>query len=322
MSRICIITPTRARDLMQFSLLRRSIKLFAPGFPHIAIVNSEDHRTFSERFAREDHLEIIKSAEVLPRSVEHRRRRSGIRKWCRMFKHMPFGVIGGWHAQQIMKLNVLAECRYESAAFFDSDVFICRPIGLDYFHVGDRLKLYRRPAPHAECMDFDIATHEIIGNPLHRVTQLYDYIYSPTCFKKSTAVRLFQELRARGRSSWVRRFLAQRRPSEYHLLGYAATVLERGAGYAPIECNPEDLHHSIRYEEDRARLPAEIERMKAQPKDFALIQSSLSLTFEQCLEAFDAVAAAHEASFGAVPFATRFATSRSAPDRTVNQASA
>jgi hypothetical protein len=294
MSRICIITPTRARDFTQFSLLRRSIKCFAPGFPHIAIVNTEDYRTFSQRFAREDHLEIVKSSDVLPRSVEYRRRRSGIRRWLRKFRHMPFGVIGGWYAQQIMKLNALAECRYESAAFFDSDVFICRPIGLDYFHVGERLKLYRRPAPDAECMDFDISTHEIVGNPLHRVTQLYDYIYSPTCFRKSTAVRLFQELRAHGRSSWVRRFLAQRRPSEYHLLGYAATVLEGGAGYAPIECNPEDLHHSIRYEEDRAGLAAEIERMKAQPKDFALIQSSLSLTLEQCLEAFEAVAARGE----------------------------
>jgi hypothetical protein len=196
-----------------------------------------------------------------------------------------------------MKLFALADCSYEAAAFIDSDVFVCRPLSCGYFCLDGRLKLFRRKAVNAEGLDFDISTHEILGNPLHQVQvgELYDYIYSPASFRKSTAVRLFAELERRRGSTWVRRFLAERRPSEYNLLGYTAAVLEGGAGYHLVECNPEELHHSIRFPEDRAHLAAEIERMQQQPKAFALIQSSLRLDTERIVDAFEAVEKAYRA---------------------------
>jgi len=294
MPSLCFITPTHIGDLGQFLVLRRSINLFAPGFPHIAIVNTEDFAAFSDRFAGEAALEIVKSSDVLPRRVERRRRKSGP-KWLTALNRLHGPLIKGWHAQQLMKLYALAGCSYEAAAFFDSDVFICRPLGPEYFWVSDKLKLFRRRAPNAECLDFDIATHDIMGNPLHLVTELYDYIYSPACFRTSSAVRLFAEFRRIGQT-WVRRFLAQKRPSEYHLLGYAATVLEGGEGYHVVDCNPDDLHSSLRFAEDRARLAEEIERMKTEPKDFMLIQSSLKLRLEQISGAFDQVVEAQRAT--------------------------
>ena len=291
---ICFMTPTHVGDLRQFSLLRRSIQVFAPGIPHIAIVNTEDYREFVDRFGSEPLLEIVKSADVLPADIERRRRKSGL-KWF-TGRWLNKGLIKGWHAQQLMKLFALAECPHEAAVFIDSDVFVCRPLAPDYFHVDGRLKLFRRDAVNAECQDFDISTHDILGNPLHQVTDLYDYIFSPACFRKSTARRLFAEFEARRRSTWVRRFLAERRPSEYNLLGYAATVLEAGAGYQLVECNPDDLHHSIRFPEDRVRLDAEIEEMRHQPKDFALIQSRLGLEWEQIANAYARVEEAHLAA--------------------------
>jgi hypothetical protein len=288
------MTPTHVGDLRQFSLLRRSIQVFAPGIPHIAIVNTEDYRQFVDRFPNEPLLEIVKSADVLPADIERRRRKSGP-KWF-TGRWLNKGLIKGWHAQQLMKLFALAECPYAAAVFIDSDVFVCRPLAPDYFHVDGRLKLFRRDAVNAECQDFDISTHDILGNPLHQVTDLYDYIFSPACFRKSTARRLFAEFEARRRSTWVRRFLAERRPSEYNLLGYAATVLEAGAGYQLVECNPDDLHHSIRFPEDRVRLDAEIEEMRHQPKDFALIQSRLGLEWEQIANAYARVEEAHLAA--------------------------
>jgi hypothetical protein len=288
------MTPTHVGDLRQFSLLRRSIQVFAPGIPHIAIVNTEDYREFVDRFRSEPLLEIVKSADVLPADIERRRRKSGL-KWF-TGRWLNKGLIKGWHAQQLMKLFALPECPYEAAVFIDSDVFVCRPLAPDYFHVDGRLKLFRRGAVNAECQDFDISTHDILGNPLHQVTDLYDYIFSPACFRKSTARRLFAEFEARRRSTWVRRFLAERRPSEYNLLGYAATVLEAGAGYQLVECNPDDLHHSIRFPEDRVRLDAEIEEMRHQPKDFALIQSRLGLEWEQIANAYARVEEAHLAA--------------------------
>jgi hypothetical protein len=292
--KVCIITPTHRGDMRQFSVLRRSIKLFAPDLQQVAIVNTEDCAEFRDSFRDDTNLEIVKSADVLPREIEQRRRKSGPRWFTGKWLHKR--LIKGWHAQQLMKLYSLADCQYDAAVFVDSDVFICRPLRENYFYVGDALKLFRRRAANAEALDFDISTHEIMGNPLHQVTELYDYIFSPSCFRKSSAVSLFAELKRRGRTNWVRRFLAQTRPSEYNLLGYAASVLERGAGYHLIECNPDDLHHSVRFPEDRARLAAEVEQMRIRPKDFVLIQSSLRLHIDQIVNAFDRVAEAHQAS--------------------------
>ena len=288
---ICFMTPTHAGDIRQFSILRRSIEVFAPDIPHVAIVNTEDFAEFSARFQRSPNLQLTRTADVLPAEIERRRRKSGPKWLTGHWRNKR--LIRGWYAQQLMKLFALAECPYEAAAFIDSDVFICRPLSADYFFRDGRLKLFRRRAVNAECLDFDIATYDILGIPLHQITELFDYIFSPACFRRSSAIRLFAEFEARRRSTWVRRFLAQTRPSEYNLLGYAATVLEACAGYELTECNPDDLHHSIRFPEDRAHLAAEIERMRLQPKDFALIQSSLKLSWEEIAHAFERVEETH-----------------------------
>jgi hypothetical protein len=237
------MTPTHSGDIREFAVLRRSLELFAPGFPHIAIVNTEDLGEFAERFGRESHLRLITTADVLPSAIERHRRRSRLSwltaRWLRR------RVIRSWHVQQLSRLYALADCPYGAAAFIDSDAFICRPLAPSYFYVDDRLKLFRRRAVKAECLDFDIATHEILGNPLHQVTDLFDYRFSPACFRKSSAVHLLAEFERRRRSRWVRRFIAQQRPSEYNLLGYAATVLEGGAGYQLVECSPDDVYDAI-----------------------------------------------------------------------------
>jgi Family of unknown function (DUF6492) len=291
---ICFLTPSYIGDIDQFSILRRSINLFAPGFPHLAIVQTEDCAKFRRRFSEETHLEIIPTADVLPAAVELHRRKSGFKWFTGKWKHGRL-LIKGWHAQQLAKIFALAECRYEDVVFLDSDVFLCRPLDPSYFYFNGQLKLFRQRALNAESIDFDISTHDILGNPLHEITQLWDYIFHPACFKRSTAVALLEEFERLKRSTWVRRFLAERRPSEYNLLGYAATVLEPGArGCHLIECNPAELHHSIRFPEDRARLAEEIEQMRIEPKQFALIQSTLKLPFAQIGNVFDRVAEAYQ----------------------------
>ena len=294
MASICLLTPSYSGDIQRFSLLRRSVSTFAPGIPHLAIVHSEDCAEFGDRFRGEPGLEIVATRDVLPRSIERRRRKSGpswiARGWRRQ------RTIKGWHAQQFSKIFALAECRFEAAVFLDSDVFVCRPLSSDYFYINGLLKLFRRRATNAEQLDYDIATHDILGDPLHTITELYDYIFHPSCFRRSSALSLLREFGRRGlarREKWMRRFLRENRPSEYNLLGYAATVLEGLAGYHLVECEPEELHHSIRYPEDRLRVAEEIESMRARPKPFALIQSTLGVRFEQISEAFDRLVEAH-----------------------------
>jgi hypothetical protein len=286
------LTPSYGRDIDQFAILRRSIDLFAPGFPHLAIVQTEDCARFRARFRDAANLEIIPTSAVLPASVELHRRKSGP-KWLNGSWRHGRRLIEGWHAQQLAKIFALAQCPYEEAVFLDSDVFLCRPLQADFFRVEGLLKLFRCQAMNAEQFDFDITTHDLLGNPLQEVTALYDYIFHPACFRRSSALALLEEFKRRKRSTWVRRFLAQTRPSEYNLLGYAATVVERCAGYRLIECQPTELHHSIRFPEDRVRLAQEIELMRIAPKHFALIQSTIRLDPGQVANVFDQVAEAH-----------------------------
>lgn len=295
MPSICILTPSYAGDLPRFALLRRSLATFAPGIAHIAIVNSEDFGLFADRFRGQPALELVATRDVLPPSIERRRTKRSAPGWL-AHGWLRQRTIKGWYAQQLAKIFALASCRYDAAAFVDSDVLVCRPLSGEYFYVDGSLKLFRQRASNAEQLDFDVATHDILGNPLHTVTELYDYIFSPCCFRKSTAISLLEEFSRRGlvrRERWIRRFLREKRPSEYNLLGYAATVLERGAGYHLIECDPQDLHHSIRYPEDRAHVMEKIERMRTEPKPFALIQSTVGVGLEQISEALDRLAEAH-----------------------------
>jgi hypothetical protein len=275
---VCFMTPTHAGDIRQFSVLRQSIELFAPGLPHIAIVDTEDCAQFEERFHRDRHLQIIRTSDVLPGAIERRRRKSGLNWFTGRRLHKR--LVRNGHAEQLTKLYALADCPYEAAAFIASDVFICRALGPEYFYMDCRLKLFRRRAVNAERLDCDISTHEILGNPLHQVTELYDYNFSPAAFRRSSAIRLFAEFERHKRSKWLRRFLAQQRPSEYNLLGHAAMVLEGGAGYHLIECNAEDPHHSIRLPEDRSQLTA-----AKQPQDFDLIQPGPGPQPEQIADA-------------------------------------
>src|SRR3974377_1826940 len=125
-SSLCVIISTHSADLQRFALLRRSLKLFAAErYRHLALVNTEDYAEFRSHFGEDTDVEIIRSADLLPRDVEQRRRKSGPRRRTgRFFNRRP---IKGWYAQQLMKLFALAGCPTDAAIFIDSDVFLCRP---------------------------------------------------------------------------------------------------------------------------------------------------------------------------------------------------
>jgi len=288
---LCFITTTYCDDLQRFALLRRSVKMFAAErYTHVAVVNTEDCAHFARHFRGDTDLQVVPSADVLPWNVEQRRKKSGLRGGIgRLFGRRR---VKGWYAQQLMKIFALAQCPTDAAVFIDSDVFLCRPLARDFFFVDGNLKLFRRPAVNAEGFDFDISTHDILGNPLHQVKDLFDYIYSPCSFRKSTALALFSEFARRRRNTWVRRFLAEYRPSEYNLLGYAASVLEKFHGYHLVECEPSELNHSIRFPEDLNRFASLVDCMLRQTKQFALVQSRLGIEAVEVERAFDQLARA------------------------------
>jgi hypothetical protein len=285
---LCILTPSYRGDLNQLSVLRESIRAFARQLPHIVLVHTEDYCRFRKRFASEPNLTILRTADVVPPQIERRRRKS-VPKWLTL-EWFGDGWIEGWHAQQLAKIFALAALPYQAAIFVDSDVFICRPLQARDFYVGGRLKLFRQRATNAEQLGFDISTHDLLGNPLDTVTEFFDYTFHPATFRKSTALRLLEELvrRRSSESNWMRRFLQEGRPSGYNLLGYAATVLEGGMNYKLVECKPTDLHHCLRFPEDRASFDQEMRHTLRQPKQFALIQSAVGINPGRITTAFRA----------------------------------
>jgi hypothetical protein len=254
-----IITASYRGDIDQFSLLRRSLELFAPQQEQLAVVHSEDYAVFQDRFGSDARLQLVKTSDVLPRRLQRRRVKGHRKLFKSLHKRLLGADVSGWHAQQLSKIYALAGCDCSEAAFIDSDVVLCQPLAEDFFRLHGRTKLFRRAPPNAELLDFDISTHVILGNPLHQVHALYDYIFQPASFRPSSAKVLLAKLQASHGEAWIDRFVRERRPSEYNLLGHAATVLEDGRDYILVECDPQDLHHSIRFDDDVKRLPAEAE---------------------------------------------------------------
>lgn len=65
--------------------------------------------------------------------------------------------------------------------------------------------------------------------------------------------------------------------------------VENPIGYEIIECEPDALHHSIRFPEDRVRFAEEIEQMANLPKQFALIQSTVGIDAVEVAKAFERI---------------------------------
>ena len=281
--KMCFFTPTFRRDLIQFSLLRRTIMKFAPQIPHLVIVNHEDLDLFRSKFQDQfgSGLTLKSSREVLPPRIEFGRWVARYKSLRSLFKRLPGHTIvsRGWYAQQIMKIYALANLDYDFAVFLESDVFLCADVTPEYFMRDGLPRLFEGPADTAEKMDFDVSTHVILGRRLDKVKNLYDYIFSPAIFRRSTAVRLMELLSERGPTKWIREFHRLTRPSEYNLLGFVAREIENHSGYSVEKCMPRDLHYSICIKDELDQLIPTLDALtpKNNDKKFFLLQSSLKI---------------------------------------------
>ncbi len=140
--RLALVTPTWAGDLERFLFLRESIVRCGITLPHVAVVHTEDLRTF-EAIPFSEGLTLIPTAEVLPAKLERRRRAGRILPRSRVrLTHGHRAVDGRW-TQQITKLAVADVIGAESVACVDSDVFFVRSISeVDFFDRAGRLHLH------------------------------------------------------------------------------------------------------------------------------------------------------------------------------------
>ena len=126
--RRALVTPSHGEDAERLAFLRESLLDAGVDAPHVVIVPPEDLRAFA-RVPKEG-LELVTTADVLPRAIERRRRR-GRARWQRaLFLNKPSLAPSGWWAQQLVKLAVGDVLNLDAWLCVDSDVFCIRDNGV------------------------------------------------------------------------------------------------------------------------------------------------------------------------------------------------
>jgi hypothetical protein len=276
---LCYVTPTFARDINRFALLRKSLALFSPDIPHIAIVHSEDFGVFRERFSADRNLQIIPTSSVLPRKLEAARR--SLQSWRGYLTQRVAWRSGlvrpasGWKFQQISKLELITQIPYDVVVFLDSDLTLCGLMNRADYVANGRLRLLETRATSYEDYAFEISRQILIGGDLLMAADAFNYIHQAPRFLTRTAKRLKQRLEGTHRD-WHRRFIAEAFPSEYNLLGYCARVLEEYDGYLVETRPPAEWMYDIKVHEDlRERLG--LCRQEFGQRRFIRVQSNLSI---------------------------------------------
>jgi hypothetical protein len=284
---ISFITPTHARDIERFALLRRSMKMFSCDIPHLVFVDTEDLPLFKERFGTEAGLQLISTEEVLPKRIEARRA-----MW-RSWKGKTLERVGwrlginariftGWKLQQIVKIEALSNLDTSAAAFLDSDMIFCGPVGQDEFiDANNQIRLLETPAVNYEDFAFEVSRQILVGGNLLQPAKAFNYIHQAPRFLRRTGVTLKRHLE-KNHKDWYSSFFQQNFPSEYSLLGYAARELEAYAGYKVEGTSQAEWCYNVKFKSDLQSC-LDLCKQEAGRRKFLLIQSNLQMPLNEYL---------------------------------------
>ena len=140
--RLALITPTWAGDLDKFVFLRESIVRCGITIPHFAVVHTEDLGAF-KAIPFSEGLSLIPTAEVLPATLERRRRSGAGIRWLQRGISRSRRFIDGRWTQQVSKLAIADVIGAQGVVCVDSDVFFVRTIAEgDFFDPDGRLHLH------------------------------------------------------------------------------------------------------------------------------------------------------------------------------------
>lgn len=280
---LCYITPTFVGDIERFALLRHSLRLFSPGIPHLAYVDSEDVPAFVKRFGTEPNLTIVPTRHILRGRIEAERRYwRGWRGWIAERIGWRLGLyrrFSGWKLQQLIKLEALARLPYDVGVFLDSDIFLCGPVDpADFVTEQGDVRLLETPAQTYWDFGFEVGRQLVIGAPLDERVDAFNYIHQAPRFLRRTGERLLEVLRGHG-AGWEGRLFREPFLSEYALLGYTARVLEGYRGYRHETLPPDQWAYEVKHAEVLASQFA-LCRAEGGRRKFFLVQSNLRLPAE------------------------------------------
>jgi hypothetical protein len=151
---LAILTPSYAPDFALCRELNESVLQWSPSsVVHHIVVPGRDRAVFEP--LRSPRTEIWSVDHFLPR------RMVGVPKanmWLNVRR--PFPPVRGWIMQQVMKLCAAAELGADVTILVDSDVLFVRPIKLETFQQGTKLRFFKKP----EAIDVTLPRHLVWHN--------------------------------------------------------------------------------------------------------------------------------------------------------------
>jgi|GEM_PF-1515089 len=292
-----LLTLSHAPDIERFALLRHSIELFAGGFEHVAIVDTQDLPLFAGRFGGSPRLRLLPTAAVLPAKAERQRRFWGGR-WGRSLQRLEWRVpsharlYSGWKMQQIAKIEAAAQLGCDAVMFLDSDTFLTHPLTREDVFDGDsRLYLRELPAETYEDHAFEVGRQILFRGRLTDRAAAFNCILPAPRFLTRTAVALKTAMQTMHKD-WVGAFYRTGFPSEYNLLGHVVRAMEGYDGYAADPRGSDSWGYEVKLPDQLEATIALCEQEHGR-RQFFLVQSNMGLAaadyaprFRRMIDAF------------------------------------
>ncbi len=223
--RMVVVTPTYAPDLELFSDLHQSVlRCFPSDVRHVAVVNESDVALF-RRFEGPRCL-VVGVGDVLPRSV---RALPIGRLWLNLRRPLP--PLRGWIVQQLVKLALTEQVPERVIVIADSDLVFVRPVTVDTFAPGERVRLYREDDGVGESLPRHLRWHavarELLGLPPAPAPPLPDYVSSLNCWDRDVAGRMLRRVEDVTGRRWLDALGKELQISEWTLYGVYADEVER-----------------------------------------------------------------------------------------------
>ena len=227
-----IITPSYAPDFERCRLLSWSIEQFVtPSATHYIIVPAKDLPLFSQ--LRKPNTEIVTVESILPWWVQ---RLPIVKNGWLNFKT---GFVRNWLLQQVVKLAVPQQVSEDILVYIDSDVTFIRPMDLESFVDGDRVRLLHIPNQLTPefAAEFPIqdkwlnATDQLLGLPATPLPKP-GYVGQVITWRRDNALKLHRHLEKVSGRGWVEAVCNSWHLSEYLLYGtFVDQVLQQQSGH-------------------------------------------------------------------------------------------
>jgi hypothetical protein len=248
---LALVTCSYRPDFERCARLCASMNRFINSeMAHFLIVPDRDRALFAQ--LESESRTIISSQEVLPaRFIQL----PLLDKWW--FDNAMWPV-RGWVMQQITKLcaDVVTNC--ENIVFVDSDVEFIRPLQHERFITEETLRLHRQPMHKSDGvhLKWHLGAAELLGlNPRYFGS---DYVAPLVTWRRSNLVQMKRHIEDCQERPWYEAVGRRLTVSEYTLYGvFVEHVL--GIEQSGHFVQPEDLCHSLWFEDETERFIAEFD---------------------------------------------------------------